>query len=75
MIGKPQTTKQTSFGRVKQFSVTDKMDQTRGYPSRGFPPKVRTGVCLNFSVFVQICRRSRGSPVSSGAYQLNPPNM
>ena len=32
-------------------------------------------MCLNFSLFVKVCRGSPAGPVSSGAYQLNLPKM
>ena len=42
----------------------------------GFPQKSGlVCVCLNFSLFLKVCRGSLGGPVSPGAYQLNPPKM
>ena len=41
----------------------------------GFPPKVRTGVCLNFSLFVQVCPGGVWGVRFLRAYQLNPPKM
>ena len=57
-------------GRPLPHGILDTSEDTQ---VRGFPPKVRTGVCLNFSLFGKVCRGSPGGPVSSGAYQLNLP--